>query len=164
MIKNSRLRPIKSYFQKLILFGFLYSIALSALAQKPLNPIADNGPKSRIELIRADSLVGDNTISQTQTFMGNVIFKHRGVLLGCTKAIHNQSSNIIEAYGKVVINQGDTLTIVGDTLLYDGNQRMAQVLGKNVTLRDKKVTLRTTKILYNLNNDIAYYPKFGTIN
>jgi lipopolysaccharide assembly outer membrane protein LptD (OstA) len=164
MIKNSRLRPIKSYFQKLILFGFLFSIALSALAQKPLNPIADNGPKSRIELIRADSLVGDNTVSQTQTFMGNVIFKHRGVLLGCTKAIHNQSSNIIEAYGKVVINQGDTLTIVGDTLLYDGNQRMAQVLGKNVTLRDKKVTLRTTKILYNLNNDIAYYPKFGTIN
>ncbi|MFC3809046.1 OstA-like protein [Lacihabitans lacunae] len=158
------MRPIKSYFQKLILFGFLYSITLSALAQKPLNPIADNGPKSRIELIRADSLVGDNTVSQTQTFMGNVIFKHRGVLLGCTKAIHNQSSNIIEAYGKVVINQGDTLTIVGDTLLYDGNQRMAQVLGKNVTLRDKKVTLRTTKILYNLNNDIAYYPKFGTIN
>jgi lipopolysaccharide export system protein LptA len=129
--------------------------------QKPLNPIKDAGPKTKIELIRADSLVGENSLTSVQTFLGNVIFRHNGVLLGCNKAVHNLSSNFIEAYGKVVINQGDTLTIVGDTLLYDGNQRFARVFGKSVILRDKKVTLRTTKIFYDLNSAQSYYPVPG---
>ena len=133
-------------------------------AQKPLNPIQDNGPKSKIELMRADSLVGENSLTRTQTFLGNVIFLHRGVRLGCDKAVHNLSSNFIEAYGHIVVNQGDTLTIVGDTLMYDGNMRIARVFGKQVILRDKKVTLRTTKIFYDLNRDQAYYPVPGVLN
>lgn len=137
---------------------------LNSYGQKPLNPIKDNGPKSKIELIRADSLAGENSLSRTQTFLGNVIFSHRGVLLGCQKAVHNLSSNFIEAYGKVVINQGDTLTIVGDTLIYDGNLRFARVYGKQVILRDKKVTLRTTQVHYDLNRDQAFYPVPGVLN
>jgi lipopolysaccharide assembly outer membrane protein LptD (OstA) len=144
--------------------AFLYGpFSGDLMAQKPLNPIKDTGPKSMIELIRADSLVGDNSQLKSQTFMGNVIFRHRGVLLGCSKAVHNLSSNFIEAYGKIVINQGDTLTIVGDTLLYDGNTRQAIVQGKSVILRDKKITLRTTKINYDLNRSQAYYPVYGSI-
>ena len=132
-----------------------------SFAQKPLTPIKDNGPKTKIELIRADSLVGENSLTSVQTFLGHVIFRHNGVLLGCDKAVHNLSSNFIEAFGKVVINQGDTLTIVGDTLYYDGNQRFARVLGKSVVLRDKKVTLKTTKINYDLNTAQTYYPVPG---
>ncbi|WP_255066226.1 OstA-like protein [Lacihabitans sp. LS3-19] len=152
----------KSLILCIISWGLFFNFT-EIQAQKPLNPIQDNGLKSRIELIRADSLVGENSISRTQTFLGNVIFLHRGVKLGCDKAIHNQSSNFIEAYGKIIINQGDTLTIVGDTLLYDGNTRFARVYGKQVILRDKKVTLRTTKIFYDLNRDQAYYPVPGAI-
>lgn len=153
----SRLRGIS--FVVLILMFFFNSYG-----QKTLNPIKDNGPKSKIELIRADSLAGENSLNRTQTFLGNVIFSHRGVLLGCQKAVHNLSSNFIEAYGKVVINQGDTLTIVGDTLIYDGNLRFAKVYGRQVILRDKKVTLRTTEVHYNLNTDQAYYPVPGVLN
>ena len=144
-----------------LFFLFLYG---KTNAQKPLNPIQDNGPKSKIELMRADSLVGENSLTRTQTFLGNVIFLHRGVRLGCDKAVHNLSSNFIEAYGHIVVNQGDTLTIVGDTLMYDGNMRIARVFGKQVILRDKKVTLRTTKIFYDLNRDQAYYPVPGVLN
>ena len=152
----------KNLIVYLFSFGFFFNFT-EIQAQKPLNPIQDNGLKSRIELMRADSLIGDNSISRTQTFLGNVIFLHRGVKLGCEKAIHNQSSNFIEAYGKIIINQGDTLTIVGDTLLYDGNTRFARVYGKQVILRDKKVSLKTTKINYDLNRDQAYYPVPGSI-
>lgn len=147
-----------------LLILHLIGINYTVFSQKPLNPIADNSPKSKIELIKADSLVGENSLTRTQTFLGNVIFRHRGVLLGCQKAIHDLSSNYIQAFGKIVINQGDTLTIVGDTLLYDGNTRFANVLGKSVILRDKKVTLKTTKLNYDLNRDQAYYPVYGTIN
>lgn len=153
----------KTFFS-FILGSVLFLNSWSVFAQKPLNPIKDNGPKSMIELVRADSLVGENSLGRTQTFLGNVIFIHRGVKLGCDKAIHNQSSNFIEAYGRIVINQGDTLTIVGDTLLYDGNLRFARVYGKQVILRDKKVTLRTTKMFYDLNRDQAYYPVPGVLN
>jgi lipopolysaccharide assembly outer membrane protein LptD (OstA) len=155
---------LKNNYLTVCLFslGFFFNFT-EIKAQKPLNPIQDSGLKSRIELMRADSLIGDNSISRTQTFLGNVIFLHRGVKLGCEKAIHNQSSNFIEAYGKIIINQGDTLTIVGDTLLYDGNTRFARVYGKQVILRDKKVSLKTTKIYYDLNRDQAYYPVPGAI-
>jgi lipopolysaccharide export system protein LptA len=142
-------------------FLFLLRFCTVSFGQKPLNPIKDNGPKTKIELIKADSLVGENSLTSVQTFLGNVIFRHNGVLLGCNKAVHNLSSNFIEAYGKVVINQGDTLTIVGDTLFYDGNQRFARVFGKSVILRDKKVTLKTTKIFYDLNSAQSYYPVPG---
>jgi lipopolysaccharide export system protein LptA len=154
----------KNHFSVLIFIRFFLIFCLfstSLYAQKPLNPIKDNGPKTKIELIKADSLVGENSLTSVQTFLGNVIFRHNGVLLGCNKAVHNLSSNFIEAYGKVVINQGDTLTIVGDTLLYDGNQRYARVFGKSVILRDKKVTLRTTKIFYDLNTSQSHYPVPG---
>lgn len=147
-----------------IFWALIFLNSFCVWGQKPLNPIKDNGPKSMIELVRADSLVGENSLTRTQTFLGNVIFIHRGVKLGCQKAIHNQSSNFIEAYGKIVINQGDTLTIVGDTLLYDGNLRFAKVYGKQVILRDKKVTLRTTRMFYDLNRDQAYYPVPGVLN
>lgn len=152
---------ISRQFSWLIFVLGLTIMSQSVFAQKPLNPIQDNGPKSKIQLIRADSLVGENSISRLQTFRGNVIFNHQGTLLGCNTSIHNQSSNLIEAYGKVVINQGDTLTIVGDTLLYDGNTRFARVFGKSVVLRDKKVTLTTTKIYYDLKSSQAYYPVPG---
>jgi lipopolysaccharide export system protein LptA len=155
---------LKNLYSGSKIIGFLLSFVLYSLnsfAQKPLNPVKDSGPKTKIELIKADSLVGENSLTSVQTFLGNVIFRHNGVLLGCNKAVHNLSSNFIEAYGKVVINQGDTLTIVGDTLLYDGNQRFARVFGKSVILRDKKVTLRTTKIFYDLNSSQSYYPVPG---
>ncbi len=156
------------YVKKILKTGLVilpfFGINYDVFSQKPLNPIADNSPKSKIELIKADSLIGENSLTRTQTFLGNVIFRHRGVLLGCQKAIHDLSSNFIQAYGKIVINQGDTLTIVGDTLLYDGNTRIANVFGKSVILRDKKVTLKTTKLTYDLNRDQAYYPVYGTIN
>lgn len=154
---------VKALYSVFLFFLILLG-SIRVSAQKPLNPIKDNGPKSVIELVRADSLVGENSISRTQTFLGNVIFIHKGVKLGCDKAIHNQSSNFIEAYGRIVINQGDTLTIVGDTLLYDGNTRFAKVYGKQVILRDKKVTLRTTRMFYDLNRDQAYYPVPGVLN
>jgi lipopolysaccharide export system protein LptA len=131
-------------------------------AQKPLNPPKDLGPKSQVDLVNADSLVGQNEL--TRTFYGNVIFRHRGVLLGCQLAIQNIATNMIEAYGKVIINQGDTLTITGDTLFYEGNTRLARIYGRSVVLRDrKKVTLRTTMLNYNLNNSQAHYPVPGNI-
>jgi lipopolysaccharide assembly outer membrane protein LptD (OstA) len=130
---------------------------------KPLNPSRDTGLKSEVKLIRADSLVGINNELTIICFYGNVIFKHRGATLYCNTAIQNSTSNLIEAYGKVKINQGDTLTITGDTLYYDGNTRFARVLGRRVVLTDDEVTVTSRRMNYNLNASEAFYNSRGTI-
>ncbi|MGR3809188.1 OstA-like protein [Jiulongibacter sp. NS-SX5] len=138
--------------------------SVSTHAQKPLNEPVDKGPKSKIELIRADSLVGINGQDPRRTFYGKVKFFHRGVYLNCRKAIHNSGSNNLVAYGDIFINQGDTLTITGDTLYYDGNTRMAKIQGKKVILTDDDLTLESRRMEYDLNNDLAYYPVPGIIH
>jgi lipopolysaccharide assembly outer membrane protein LptD (OstA) len=131
------------------------------LAQKPLNPMVDRGPKSKIELIRGDSMLVQN---QVRTFYGDVRFLHRGVYLFCRKAIHNSGSNNLVAYGNIKINQGDTLTITGDTLYYDGNTRIAKIQGRKVVLTDDGLTLISTRMNYDVNNDLATYNTPGVIN
>ena len=147
-------------------FGFLLLLLFSqtVCAQKPLNPPQDTQPKSQIQLIRADSLVGYSGINIQRTFFGNVHFRHRGVDLFCDRAVHLVGSNSLEAYGRIKINQGDTLQIFGDTLFYNGNTRFARIYGKKVLLKDKETTLQTTKLEYNLNEDLAYYPVRGKVN
>ena len=136
----------------------------TVFAQKPLNPPVDRGPKSKIELIRADSLVGENLNNPLRTFYGHVRFFHRGVFLDCQKAIHNGGSNNLVAYGNILINQGDSLTITGDTLYYDGNTRLAEIHGRKVILKDGETTLESKRLDYDLNQDLAYYPRPGVIH
>lgn len=157
---------MKSQFWKFyaLLLGFAVSTSGEVFAQKPLNPAKPTGATSIVEVLNADIQDGVNLKDmQTQTFTGNVIFRHEGVLMGTNKAIQNTTTNIMEAFGNIKINQGDTLTIVGDTLYYEGNSRIATIWGRSVILRDKKVTLRTKKVIYNMASGMAYYPVSGEI-
>ncbi|MFN3848406.1 MAG: OstA-like protein [Spirosomataceae bacterium] len=143
---------------------FFLILSYCGFSQKPLNPPINTGPKTKIELLSADSLVGTNQAGITlYQFFGNVAFKHKGAILYCQQAIQNLTTNTVDAYGKVKIVQGDTLTVTGDTLYYDGNLRFAKVLGKVVTLKDKKVTLKTKRVEYDMARSNAYYPVPGEI-
>ncbi len=145
-------------------FYILLFLPFGLLAQKPLNPPAPTGPQSIVEILNSDIQDGVNLKDmQNVTFRGNVIFRHQGVMMSTDLAIQNRTLNTVEAFGNIKINQGDTLTIVGDTLFYEGNSRIATIWGKSVILRDKKVTLRTQKVIYNMANGMAYYPVHGRI-
>lgn len=135
-----------------------------AFSQKPLNQPMDRGPKSQIQLISADSLVGTSGLDQKRIFIGHVKFRHRGVDLWCSRAIHNVGSNNIQAFGNIFINQGDTLTITGDTLYYEGNNRFAKIFGKKVTLTDDSTKLVSVQVNYELDKDLAYYPSPGIVS
>lgn len=147
-----------------VILTFLGLSALDAFSQKPLNQPVERGPKSQIQLIRADSLVGTSGLEQKRIFIGNVKFRHRGVDLWCNRAIHNVGSNNIQAFGNIYINQGDTLTITGDTLYYEGNTRFAKIFGKKVTLTDDSTKLVSVQVNYELDKDLAYYPFPGVVS
>ncbi|MBA4852159.1 OstA-like protein [Emticicia sp. BO119] len=163
-LKNIKIvsSPSSSRLLLMVLTGLLCSFI--SYAQKPLNPPVPTTPKTRINLLHADSIVGNNQQqAASRQFIGNVAFQHKGAVLYCNTATQYELSNTIEAFGNIRIEQGDTLTVTGDTLYYDGNTRFARVLGKKVTLTDSKVTLTTRVIEYDMARNRAYYPVRGVI-
>ena len=133
-----------------VLSFFTISIHAQTPSITPTNP-------NQVEIIKADSLVGQNTpFMSVRRLMGNVALRQATTLLYCNLAILNETTNILEAYGKVKIIQADTVTITGDTAYYFGNERKAKINGR-VKLDDKTILLTTNKLDYDLNNNIAYY-------
>ncbi|MFD2520731.1 OstA-like protein [Emticicia soli] len=162
-LKNIRILSFMhtNRFLLVVLISLLCSIV--SFAQKPLNPPEPSAPKSRIILLRADSLVGTKEPVDVRRFIGNVAFQHKGAILYCQTAIQYEMTNTLEAFGDIRIVQGDTLTVTGDTLYYDGNTRFARVLGRKVVLTDSKVTLTTRIMEYDIQRNRAYYPVRGVI-
>ena len=85
------------------------------------------GNGKKIVLQHADKVSYDQFKNpDEQIFVGNVVFNHEGVLLYCDSANFYQNSNFFEAFGKVRMVQGDTLSLVSKYLFYDGNTQIAQ--------------------------------------
>lgn len=141
------------------LVSLLSILGLTLLSQNYLS--AQN--KTRIKLIQADQLMGDQSTGQDlNIFVGNVIFEHDSAFLFCDSAIFQGKTNYLEAHQKVHIKMSDTLNLYGDVLYYDGNTRKATIIG-NVILEDNDATLTTDKLIYERNSKIAYYATGGRI-
>ncbi|MFT6167789.1 MAG: lipopolysaccharide assembly outer membrane protein LptD (OstA), partial [Vicingaceae bacterium] len=114
--------------------------------------------KEQIKIIRADVLIGTEKKGITaQRLIGDVQFKHQNALMYCDSAYFYKTTNSIDAFGSVRINQGDTLNLYGDFLHYDGDQKLATVTGKEVKLASPEFDLFTDRLLYDRANNIASY-------
>ena len=87
---------------------------------------------------------------------GDVVFRHDSTYMYCDSAYMYESVNSLEAFGKVVIEQGDTLFIYGDYLYYDGNKSLAQ-LRENVLMENRGLELYTDNFDYDRIADIGYF-------
>lgn len=140
----------------------LVTASVWAQQSRPM-PGAPAGAGDKVELIHADSL---NVLNQPDAVIyrviNNVKLQQKGLVLYCDIAIQNKTTNVIQAFGHVRMVQGDTITVRGDTLYYDGNTRQANVLG-NVVLKDRKMTLSTARLDYDMLSGVAHYPVKGRI-
>ena len=119
--------------------------------------------KSKIELLGANDLKYDKTTeARAQRLIGNVRFRHQGALMFCDSAYLYDTSNSLDAFGNVKINQGDTIYLYGDELNYNGDTRMLKVRN-NVRLEDGEMTLTTHILDYNRNTETAVFYDRGTI-
>jgi len=101
----------------------------------------------QIELIKADFLeAGTVNGKPVRKLIGNVVFKHDETLMYCDSSYQYVETNVLEAFGHIKIDQGDTLILTGDSLFYYGNSKKAIVRG-NVVLKDKKMTLTTRYLI-----------------
>ncbi len=113
--------------------------------------------KEQIYIRNADLAKAETKTTPPQTsYIGNVQAYHKGAFIFCDNAIMKE--NVLYANGKVSILQNDTIQTYADTLIYDGDQNLAYLIG-NVILINGKDTLYTTELEYNTETKIARYTK-----
>ncbi|HNR19658.1 MAG TPA: OstA-like protein [Bacteroidia bacterium] len=118
---------------------------------------------TKIELIHADFLEGNEEFGKdVRRLIGNVQFKHDSALMYCDSAYLFAITNSLDAFGHVRILQGDTISLTGDLLKYDGNTKTARMFD-NIIFRDRKMTLTTQTLNYNLATEVAEYINGGKI-
>ena len=93
---------------------------------------------------------------------GNVVFSHAGMLMYCDSAVYYVQTNSFEAMGNVSMHQGDTLTLEGDSLYYDGEAMLAQ-MRNNVVLTHNLQKLYTDSLNYDRVDSIGYFFEGGML-
>jgi len=153
--------------KKFLSWQFLYLPAIilfTFLLQSQDLPEKKTG-KKRVDIINADTLfiVKDKqTGKDWYRLITNVIMKHNEILMNCDSAHYFPDKILVKAYSKIRIEQGDTLDILGDYLIYDGVTETALMTGK-VELIDKETHLYTNSVTYDVRNEIAQYSDSGRI-
>ena len=118
---------------------------------------------TRVYLVHADSLSFDRERNaDAQVLNGNVCFRHDSAYMYCDSAYFFESTNSLEAFSHVRMEQGDTLFVFGDYLFYDGNGQVAY-LRENVRMENGQVTLFTDSLNYERYTNIGYYFEGGMI-
>lgn len=117
----------------------------------------------KVVLDYADELVFDQNMNPDfQILKGNVRFHRAGMKMFCDSAYFYETSNSMDAFGNVRMEQGDTLFVFSDVMYYDGVNEIAQ-LRYNVRLQNRDVTLYTDSLNYDLIPNIGYYYAGGKI-
>lgn len=143
----------------LILFCLTFPVVLSAqlfnnssTSSDTTNPvIIDNTDRLRGELFNGKKIT---------VFVGNVEMHQGNMRMRCDSAMKDNFNNI-KAYGNILIQQADTANIFADSLFYNGNERMAWLMGA-VVLSDSKAQLFTDELQYNMETKVGEY-KTGAI-
>ncbi|MGX5820585.1 OstA-like protein [Chitinophaga lutea] len=145
--------------------GLLAASAGSAFpgaASRTLAPVQEDTTK-KIYLLNAETMtfVKQDSVATTH-FKGNVVFRQGTSYLYCDSAVRKDVENVIEAYGKVHINQDDSVHTYSDRLHFSGNTRIATLTG-NAKLTDNKVVLTSPELTYDMNTKIGTYNRSGKL-
>lgn len=125
---------------------------------------ADTVAKTKVYLIHVDTLSYDKEVMKedAQFLQGNVVFRHDSSYMYCDSAYFFETTNSLEAFSNVRMEQGDTLFVYGNYLFYDGDTQIAY-LRENVRMENGQVTLFTDSLNYERIPDIGYYFDGGLI-
>ena len=119
--------------------------------------------KKKIEMLNSDLYTHDDKINRfADRLIGHVALSHNKVLMYCDSAYLYNDSNKVDAFGHVHIVQGDSLNLYGTMIKYEGNTKIATILG-NVKLVNKSITLTTDQLVFDMKTNIGNYHNWGKI-
>jgi lipopolysaccharide export system protein LptA len=141
----------------------LFGICVSAQTPAEEQGQQTEKKKTRVDLLHADAGYANRHLRpDVQVLIGSVRLKHEGMFMWCDSALIYESTNSVEAFDNVRMEQGDTLFIYGDYLFYDGMAQLAQ-LRKNVKMINRNTTLLTDSLNYDRIFNLGYYFEGGTL-
>ena len=118
-------------------------------------PQGHRGNVKIIEMRQADYLDRRGDLD-AQIFVGDVVFYHEGAYMYCDSAYLHDETNIFEAFSNVMMEQGDTIFVYGDYLIYDSMTQLAR-LRDNIRMEDQQATLFTDSLDYDRIANLGYY-------
>ncbi|MDE6717418.1 MAG: hypothetical protein K2J70_04410, partial [Muribaculaceae bacterium] len=139
--------------------------------KKPLQPAIPSTNRyqdDKVFLENADSLYRPaHDMEEKQIVKGSVQFRQGGMYMFCDSAYYWPERNSMDAFGHVVMKQGDTLFVYADKLVYDGTLRHAVLVNgpsqRDVIMKNREVTLTTDSLDYDLVQDIGWYAVGGRL-
>lgn len=124
---------------------------------------ADTSTHKKIIILNAERLNYQKLDSnEYQSAAGKVIIQQDATLFYTDSVVLNKTTNQLEAFGHVRINDNDSINTYSDYLRYSGNEKKAYLKG-NVKLTDGHGTLTTPDLDYDLNTHIGIYTKTGKV-
>ncbi|KAA6301946.1 MAG: LPS-assembly protein LptD [Candidatus Ordinivivax streblomastigis] len=132
---------------------FLLATVASGMQQTHSSP---SKGRTSIAMEYADSTVMEESRPGIHVLRGNVRFRHDSVYLFCDSAYYYHDNNSLEAFSNVHIEQGDTLNIYGNYLIYEGNSKLAK-MRENVRMENNSLTLFTDFLDYDRNQNLGYF-------
>lgn len=115
----------------------------------------------KVHLVNADVLKYDQYEHPgAQILVGNVIITHTGMKLNCDSAVVYEASNSFMAVGHVKMTQGDTLSLTGDSIYYNGESQIAEAR-RNVVMTHRKTKLFTDNLNYDRVEKKGYFFEGG---
>lgn len=133
------------------------------VARKVKGSSEEDDRQKRVYLLHADVLSYDEWKHPgAQILTGNVRFRHEDAFMDCDSACYYEAVNAFDAFGNVHMYQGDTLTLVGDTLFYDGLTSVAR-MRSNVVLTHRDSQLFTDSLDYDRIYSLGYFFDGGVL-
>lgn len=132
---------------------------------RPSIPKANRAAAGRIFLEHADVLHKQDRDS-FMVLSGTVHFSKGAIQMYCDSAHYYPTSESMDAFGNVRMQQGDTLFIYADELNYDGLREIAYLYadeGKDVRMINRNVRLNTPEFTYDMVDERGYYTNGGVL-
>ena len=150
-------------FELLTLPGFKRSVFVIVLLLLGAANVAR--AQKTVELKQAELLRAGRTPSgeQFQKLIADVVLVQNETTIYCDSAFLFKQRNYVEAFGNVRITEGDSVTITGRRLEYDGNTKIAKLRQNVVFTKLETATLYTEYLDFNRVKNMAYYYNGGRL-
>jgi lipopolysaccharide export system protein LptA len=144
-----------THIYTLIFFLFGLSITLNAQDKKKIN--IEYAGRLNVD---EENYPGAKVL--TRNSMQQVHIVHAGSNMWCDKAIYYSGDNFVEAYGNVIVKQGDTITMTSKYVEYSGSTQLAFASGE-VVLKSPNSTISTDTLYFDRVKQQSFYKSGGNV-
>ncbi len=142
---------------KYIILLFLAFTALTVNAQKKTIEIRPTGAFGDVD---EEKYPGAKILTRSES--GQVHIFHDGIDVWCDQAVIYSKEDFVEAYGNVLMKQGDTISMVSKYAEYSGKTQLAYAKGE-VVLTEPSSILKTDKLYFDRVKQESYYNTDGEV-